>query len=174
MEINRNKIFLLGFMGCGKSTLGKKLANKLDIPFFDLDKIIEEQIGISIAEIFKTKGEEYFRTLETQVLKQLIYKQAKFVIATGGGAPCFNNNIELINESGTSIYLKYNEGILASRLINAKANRPLIANKTKEDLIVFITNLLKAREQFYLKSKIVVEGNNITANQITDLIFQNS
>jgi shikimate kinase len=63
---------------------------------------------------------------------------------------------------------------LASRLINAKANRPLIANKTKEDLIVFITNLLKAREQFYLKSKIVVEGNNITANQITDLIFQNS
>jgi shikimate kinase len=169
-----NKIFLLGFMGSGKSTLGKKLANKLNVPFFDLDKIIEEQIGISIAEIFKTKGEEYFRTLETQVLKQLIYKQAKFVIATGGGAPCFNNNIELINESGTSIYLKYNEGILASRLINAKANRPLIANKTKEDLIVFITNLLKAREQFYLKSKIVVEGNNITANQITDLIFQNS
>jgi shikimate kinase len=93
-----NKIFLLGFMGSGKSTLGKKLANKLNVPFFDLDKIIEEQIGISIAEIFKTKGEEYFRTLETQVLKQLIYKQAKFVIATGGGAPCFNNNIELINK----------------------------------------------------------------------------
>tara|TARA_R110001592_G_scaffold71166_3_gene217817 strand:- start:1089 stop:1565 length:477 start_codon:yes stop_codon:yes gene_type:complete len=158
-------------MGSGKSTLGKKLANKLELPFFDLDKSIEEQVGISISEIFKTKGEEYFRLLETQILNQLISKQSNFVIALGGGAPCFNNNMKLINEVGTSIYLKYNEGILASRLLNAKTNRPLIANKTKEELVDFITELLKEREQYYNQSKIIVEGNNITVNQVTDLLF---
>ena len=168
---NTNNIFLLGFMGCGKSTLGKKLAKKLGLEFFDLDKCIEEEAGVSISEIFKTKGEEHFRELETQVLTQLISNQTKYVVALGGGAPCFNDNMKLINEAGTSIYLKYNEGILASRLINAKTERPLIANKTKEELIDFISKLLSEREQYYNQSKIVVEGNNITVNQVTDLLL---
>lgn len=168
---NKNNIFLLGFMGCGKSTLGKKVAKKLDLPFFDLDKCIEEKAGVSISEIFKTKGEEYFRALESKVLISLINNQDNYVLSLGGGAPCFNDNMKLINELGTSIYLKYNEGILASRLINSKAERPLIANKTKEELIDFISKLLSKREQFYNQSKIVVEGNNITANQVVNLLF---
>lgn len=158
-------------MGCGKSTLGKKLAKKLGLDFYDLDKCIEEKAQLSIANIFKTKGEEQFRKLESEQLISLINNKSNYVVALGGGAPCFNDNMKLINEAGTSIYLKYNEGILASRLINAKAERPLIANKTKEELIDFISKLLSEREQFYNQSKIVVEGNNISVNQVVDLLL---
>ena len=171
MENSHNKIFLLGFMGSGKSTLGKKLAKKLDLPFFDLDKYIEEYTGVTISEIFKAKGELHFRELETQLLTKLISNNNRYLIAVGGGAPCFNNNIDLINNNGTSIYLKYNVGILASRLFIAKAERPLIANKTKEELVDFISKLLSEREQFYTQSKIVVEGNNINPKQVLDLLF---
>lgn len=174
MKLNQHKIFLLGFMGCGKSTLGKKLANKLGFQFFDLDKCIEEKVQMSITDIFKTKGEEQFRKLESEELINILNSNDNYIVALGGGAPCFNENMDLINKSGTSIYLKYNEGILASRLINAKAERPLIANKTKEELIDFIAELLKEREQYYLKSKLVIEGTNITVNQVTDLLFKNS
>lgn len=174
MKLIQHKIFLLGFMGCGKSTLGKKLANKLGFQFFDLDKCIEEKVQMSITDIFKTKGEEQFRKLESDELINILSSNDNYVVALGGGAPCFNENMDLINNSGTSIYLKYNEGILASRLINAKAERPLIVNKTKEELIDFIAKLLKEREQYYLKSKLVIEGTNITVNQVTDLLFKDS
>ena len=168
---NTNNIFLLGFMGCGKSTLGKKLAKKLGLEFFDLDKCIEEEVGVSITEIFKTKGEGHFRAIESKTLISLINNQDNYVVALGGGAPCFNDNMKLINETGTSIYLKYNEGILTSRLINAKTERPLKANKTKEELIDFISKLLSEREQYYNQSKIVVEGSNITVNQVAGLVL---
>ncbi|TXB66991.1 shikimate kinase [Vicingus serpentipes] len=174
MKLIQHKIFLLGFMGCGKSTLGKKLANKLGFQFFDLDKCIEEKVQMSITDIFKTKGEEQFRKLESDELINILNSNDNYVVALGGGAPCFNENMDLINNSGTSIYLKYNEGILASRLINAKAERPLIVNKTKEELIDFIAKLLKEREQYYLKSKLVIEGTNITVNEVTDLLFKDS
>lgn len=158
-------------MGCGKSTLGKKVAKKLDLPFFDLDKYIEEYTGVTIPEIFKAKGELHFRELETQLLTQLINNKDRYLIAVGGGTPCFNENIDLINNNGTSIYLKYNVGVLASRLLSSKAERPLIANKTKEELVDFISDLLSEREQFYNQSKIVVQGNNINSKQVLDLLF---
>jgi len=166
-----NKIVLIGFMGSGKSTLGKKLANQLNYQFIDLDKVVEEKSGLTISEIFETKGEASFRELETEELKNILSTNQKIVLAVGGGTPCFNNNIGLINESSLSIYIKYNAGILTSRLINAKTERPLISNKPKEELEQFVKELLEKREGFYLKSKKVIEGNNITVNQLMKLLF---
>jgi len=160
------KIFLIGFMGSGKTSLGKKLAKKLNLPFFDLDQLVEEQEHCLIIEIFKNKGEDYFRALETAVLKDLMQTNTDFVLSLGGGTPCFNNNMDIINQSGTSIYLKYNAGILTSRLLAAKQERPLIAEKNAEELKQFVDDLLTQRVSFYLQSKIIVEGATISVNEI--------
>lgn len=155
-------------MGSGKSTLGNKLANKLNLPFLDLDLLIEKQEHCTIAEVFNKKGEDYFRAIETAVLKDSVVSNQEFVLSLGGGTPCFNNNMEFINENGTSIYLKYNAGILTSRLLVAKQQRPLIADKNEEELKQFVVKLLTQREPFYNQCKIVVEGRNITANIVIE------
>lgn len=165
-----SKIFLIGFMCSGKTSLVKKLAKKLNVSFLDLDQLIENQEHCSITTIFNTKGEDYFRALETVVLKDVIDKNEHFVLSLGGGTPCFNNNMEIINQSGISIYLKYNAGILTSRLLDAKQTRPLIAGKNKEELNRFVVDLLAQREFFYHQSKFVVETNHITLSDIIKLI----
>lgn len=153
-------------MGSGKTSLGKKLANKLKLQFLDLDQLVEEQERCTVTEIFDNKGEDYFRALETAVLKDSILTNTDFVLSLGGGTPCFNNNMELINQAGKSIYLKYNAGILTSRLLLAKQERPLIAGKNKEELKQFVVELLTQREPFYNQCQLIVEGNNITTDTI--------
>lgn len=157
-------------MGSGKSTLGKKLANKLSKPFYDLDLIIEEGENKTITQIFEQKGEDYFREIEKKALQELINTNSEFVLSLGGGTPCFYNNMEFINANGTSIYLKYNVGILHSRLINAKTKRPLIKNKTDEELKQFVTEKLAKREMFYEKANLIMEDKNITVDSVLGLI----
>lgn len=157
-------------MGSGKTSLGKKLAKKLNLPFFDLDQRIEEQEHCSIDEIFNKKGEDYFRALETVVLKDTIATKPSFLLSLGGGTPCFNNNMDIINQSGTSIYLKYNAGILTSRLLTAKQKRPLIAGKNAEELKQFVEELLVKREPFYNQSKIIFEGATISIEEILKVL----
>jgi shikimate kinase len=165
------KIFLLGFMGSGKSTLGKKIANHLHVSFFDLDNEIENEEKSTVAQIFEKEGEEYFRLIEQKVLTQLINEEAVSVIALGGGTPCFYDNMKLINQSGTSIYIKYNSGILCSRLINAKITRPLIKGKSEQELKNYIENTLTQREVFYKQSKFIVEANNIKVEDVVGLLI---
>lgn len=157
-------------MGSGKSTLGKKLAKKLNQPFYDLDALIEKAANKSIIEIFEHEGQEYFRELEQHTLKELTNNNNDFVLALGGGTPCFYDNMNFINANGCSIYLKYNSGILCSRLINAKAERPLLKDKPDEQLKSFIDEKLIEREKFYLKSRFIIENKNITTNDIINLI----
>lgn len=161
-----NKIVLVGFMGSGKTTLGKKLANKLGYAFFDLDELIEEQEKLSISEIFSKQGENYFRTVEQKILNDKLDTNQPLVLSVGGGTPCFFDNMEFINKQATSIYLKYNAGMLYSRLSSAKAKRPLLTEKSDEELKDFIKKTLSEREGFYNQSKIVVESNNITVDTI--------
>jgi len=156
-------------MGSGKTTLAKKLAKKLNQPFVDLDIEIESRENLTIDQIFELKGENYFRSLEKEVLNDTVIKEVQFVMSVGGGTPCFFNNMEFINQSGTSIYLKYNAGILTSRLINAKVKRPLIVGLNESELKVFISNKLAERETHYNKSKFVVEGNNLKVEDLLNL-----
>lgn len=164
------RIFLLGYMGSGKSTLGKKLANKLSIPFVDLDAYIEKVQNKSISRIFAEDGEEYFRNSETEALKTLtqLYKSA--VVSLGGGAPCFNNNMEFVNQHGVSIYLKVENKILYGRLKKGKNKRPLIANLKGKELLQFIIKALHEREPYYSQATITIEDNNANADVLLEAI----
>lgn len=155
------KIFLIGFMGSGKTTIGKKLANKLTIPFLDIDEEVVNDEGKDISTIFELDGEDYFREKEHKKLAQLINENEAFVISTGGGTPCFKNNMDLMNANGATFYLKYSPEFLASRLKNALHKRPLLKNVTSSELNSFITSLLTEREFYYSQSQFTIEKINL-------------
>lgn len=160
------KIVLIGFMGSGKSKLGIKLARLLNLPFIDLDVFIENKFQQSIISIFHEKGEDYFREIESDTLKELLQSEEKFVLASGGGTPCFNNNMELINNWAISIYLDVAEKILFGRLKANKSDRPLIANLSDDELKVFIHKKLSERNQFYTRAQHIISDENINAKRI--------
>jgi shikimate kinase len=154
-------------MGVGKSSRGRKLAGRLGIRFADMDTIIEEQEGMSVQEIFSLKGEEWFRAKETEVLHQLGEEKDDMVISTGGGVPCFNNNMEFINSTGLSVYLKMSPEALVGRLTRSnKPVRPLLKGKTEKELLEYIRLKLGEREPFYLQSKKIVPAENLTTRII--------
>ena len=150
-------VYLIGFMGAGKTTISKLLANKFQLPFYDTDQEIEKNEKRSISDIFKKEGELYFRMLETELLKQY---NSKGIVACGGGLAIHNNNMELINSKGISIYLKASANHLYNQLKDDKQNRPLIANITNKKLKLHITKELKNRSPFYelARHTILVDG----------------
>ncbi len=151
------RIFLWGMMGSGKTFLLNLLAkNPIKLKLFDLDKIIENLTNKSISELFSQNGEEFFRSIEHQSLKDLINSHDNFVLATGGGTPCFYDNAQLMKNNGLTIYLKSNPKTLAQRLWPEKHNRPLISNfNTINNLEQYLTKLLQQREKFYLQAHII-------------------
>lgn len=153
-----NRIFLIGFMGCGKSTVGRNLARALNWKFIDLDQFIQEQEGLSITEIFNQQGEEVFRLLEKNALEKAATLE-NVVIATGGGAPCHHNNLERMKESGLTIYLKLEPEGLLERLLAARKSRPLIANKSDDELLLFIREKLAEREPFYNQASVIADAS---------------
>jgi len=162
-------VFLIGFMGCGKTTLGKKLARKLNYSFVDLDELIEKEVGCSISKIFQNEGEEAFREKEKNTLHTLTKKQ-NLVVSTGGGTPCFFNNLEFMNRSGITIYLKMTEGLLLSRLMQSENKRPLLKNKTEKELKNYISELLAKREPYYTMATKTIEVKNIKIADIIELV----
>src|SRR5688572_23576380 len=159
------KVFLIGMPGAGKSTLGRELAVLLNYPYFDLDAEIEQSAGISIPEIFSQFGEEYFRELESNILKKVSFSAEKAVIATGGGTPCFHNNLEFMNAHGLTVYLKAGPQILANRLVKTDlTNRPLFQGKTKDDLHHFLAETLAKRATFYAQAGIVFESLSLASD----------
>lgn len=166
MKNQGQNIILIGFMGCGKSTLGKKIAKQLNYEFVDMDELIEKSEKKTISKIFEENGEEYFRLQEHQLLQKYV-DSTKKLISTGGGAPCFYNNMELINKLGVSIYIKLSPKALVSRLANEKGKRPLINDLSNEELLHFITDSLSKREIFYNQAKIIY--NSFTESE-QDLI----
>ena len=159
-------IFLIGYMGSGKSTVGKRLAKKLNFNFIDLDSFIEEENKLTISEIFTKLGENEFRALEHNALKKLI-SNTHTVISCGGGTPCYYNNIELMNNNGITIYIKMSIDTLAQRLFNAKQKRPLVANlSTITELKKIINEQLEKREAFYQQAQYTVKGKNLNLNEL--------
>ncbi len=156
-------------MGCGKTTIGKMLAEKLDIEYFDTDAVIQNKSGISIQEIFKNQGEKLFRNWEQIVLQETLLKY-KCVISTGGGLPCYNDNVKWINKYGKSVYLNASSNILANRLKDNTYFRPLLADKNNIELEEFIEEHIKQRKQFYEKATITVLTDNLSPEQICEEI----
>ena len=157
------KIILLGYMGCGKSTTAKLLANSTSISFLDLDEIIEKHENSSVKNIFSEKGEIYFRKLEHQIFANLIQNPDSFILSLGGGTPCYSNNHEFLkNERVISIYLSASIPTLYERLLNSNSERPLIANKNPEEIKEFIAKNLFDRSYFYNQAqhKINVDGKS--------------
>lgn len=150
------RIILIGYMGAGKTTIGKELAKDLGLPFYDLDWYIESRMRKKISEIFAERGEEGFRVIE----RNMLHEVAEFedvVISCGGGTPCFFDNMEYMNENSDVIYLKATPEVLYNHLQMGKSVRPLIANKSKEELLDFIKEQLAYREQFYLKANHILD-----------------
>jgi len=162
-------IFLIGYMGCGKTTMGKKLSSRLNYPFIDLDLVLEEQAGKTIAQYFADHGEDTFRELESSVLKNTPYP-ANAIVSTGGGLPCFFDNMDWMKAHGRSVYIKLNAGMLASRLENNKDDRPILRHKHGEELISFIDEKLKEREPFYSQANIIADGMSLTAEKLEALL----
>jgi shikimate kinase len=156
-------IYLIGYMGSGKTTLAKKLSKQLQLSFLDTDLEIEKKENKSISDIFKDEGELHFRMLETALLSQL---NTKKIVACGGGIPMHNDNMSIINKKGISIYLKASANDLANRLKNKKQHRPLIANILNEELEDYIKEDLQQRSSFYALSHHTISINNKTKNEL--------
>ncbi|MBA4053114.1 MAG: shikimate kinase [Marivirga sp.] len=154
------KIYLIGMPGSGKTTLGRKLANELLSAFVDLDKEIEKSEGRSVQEIFAEKGEDYFRQIESRVLREWSASNESFVMATGGGTPCFYEGIEVINESGMSIFLDTPVATLLSRL-GKKTDRPLLHSTDMKGKEEKLHALRENRLQFYRQAKVIVENPDL-------------
>ena len=162
-------IYIIGFMGSGKTTAGKKLASLLGWSFIDLDNKVEEHTGKTIPEIFLQNGEAFFRTTETGLLKEL-RSHTNSVISTGGGTPCYSDNMDHMLKTGLTLYLKMTPDQLKSRLSESKGERPLLKDLDQERLQSFIEEKLADREKWYSQSEITVEGINLDINKLRLLV----
>lgn len=165
-------IFLIGYMGSGKTTLAKKLASKLELPFIDTDDEIVKEIGMSITEYFQLHGEEKFRELERKQLLKTAQQNA--IVSTGGGSPCFFDNMQWMNENGISVYLQMSPKSLFDRLSQSKPNkRPILIGKTEEELFNFITKKLTEREPFYQQAHLIIDHINTPIDDLIILLKKN-
>lgn len=156
-------------MGSGKTTVGKKLAKKLGFQFIDLDDMIERKYKIEVREFFQKYDEKSFRKIEHDTLN-LTFQLSDTVIATGGGAPCFFDNMELINQNGISVYIEMSNLSLFHRLSSSKKPRPLVQNKSQDELKQFINMHLEERLPYYSKAQISIKGENLDMDNLVKKI----
>ncbi len=154
-------IFLIGMMGAGKTYWAQRIADKLQSDWIDLDQMIEKETSMTIKEIFETNGEEFFRQKERDVLHTLSAIK-NIVIATGGGTPCFHNNMEWMNENGITIWIDEPLHVLLKRLLPEKQNRPLIQNLSDDELTIFLSDKMEERKLYYSKAQHHVSGEKIS------------
>ncbi|HLU87366.1 MAG TPA: shikimate kinase [Taishania sp.] len=167
-------IILVGYMGCGKSTLGKQLAKRYNLQFIDTDLLIETETQLKIPEIFIRFGENYFRELERKTIEKLA-KSDNLLISTGGGLPIYNNLMDELNKIGLTIYLKRPAKELANRVFNSKKKRPLTDGKSYDELVYFIESGLAKREPIYEQAQLIVDRTikNISSLELTINTFLN-
>ena len=167
-----NKIVLIGYMGVGKTVLGKKISENLKLAYYDLDDFIEKKVNLSVEDIFKSKGEIYFRRIERDCFEELMLKDESFVLSVGGGTPCYYENYKLLQgENVISVYLKASITMLVERLKTEKKTRPLVAQLTDEQLLEFVGKHLFERNFYYNKAKHTVEVDGKLTSEISEEII---
>lgn len=163
------RIYLIGFMGSGKSHWGRRWAATHEWPFYDLDDMVTSSERLSVTDIFEQKGEEYFRMRETLTLRRTLGIN-RAIIACGGGAPCFHGNMEWMNEQGFTIYLSATPAYLLQQVMNDRSQRPLLKNVNEAELLYFIQQKLAEREPFYQQAKLTLHADGLSANSLDAVI----
>ena len=158
-------------MGCGKTYWGREMSRKLGMPFFDLDEQVEQQAGKPITKIFAEEGEEYFRMLEKDVLYSITDRNETFVMACGGGTPCFFNSIDYMNRKGTTVWINCSVDCLYKRLLGEKEKRPLIRDLSDDELHQYITKKYFDRKIYYQQAKTILNEHEINLQKLVDLTF---
>lgn len=161
------RIFLIGYMGAGKTTVGRELAKALELEFLDLDHFIQARYQKTVSQLFQEVGEAEFRNIERNLLRE-VGEFENIIIATGGGAPCFFDNIDYMNKAGTTLYLKASPMALSTRLNTCKEKRPLIKDKNEDELHSFVKESLVKREPFYSQAQIVFETEELVCKEDAD------
>jgi len=162
-------VFLIGYMASGKTTAGRKLARQLGYAFEDTDELIKNMTGKSIEEIFDTDGEEAFRVLEHSVIRSLT-DRTNTVISTGGGAPCFFDNLNLMQKHGITVYLKLHPASIVKRISQSKTSRPLLKGLSQDQMLPWVSRHLEQREIYYNNAHIIFKGESPDLNELAGLI----
>jgi len=160
-------------MGSGKSTLGVKLARQIGYSFVDMDHLIEETAGMTVPGIFSDLGEEVFRKWEYDILQELCARE-KVVISTGGGAPCHSELMQIMNDHGTTVYIKLSPETLRKRIKNSRTERPLVKGKSDQELLDFIQSKLAERENYYNQADHTVNGINLQAGKVKEVLLESA
>jgi len=158
-------------MGSGKTTLGKKLASLMKLPFIDLDHYIETKEQNTISGLFEKKGEAAFRKIESVCLEEILQQKNRTVISLGGGTICFHSNLEKVKKSGTLIYVDLPPKVLVERIKNGKTKRPLFKNVAEQNMLEFVEQKLEERKSFYNQAHIIVNGLNLTPQHLYQTII---
>ena len=166
-------LFLVGYMGCGKSTLGRKLARRLGVDFIDTDALVEEREGASVADVFRYEGEERFREAERRVLDEVIAGASFAVVSTGGGLPTWRDNMPCMNTVGYTVYLRRSPEQIARRLSPyGRRKRPRLQGLDDEQLVAFMRGDMAAREPFYAQASLVVDCDPMSDDELVEHIVQ--
>jgi len=164
-------IFLVGYAGSGKSSMGRRLARRLGVPFVDTDQRVEASEGASVADIFHYQGEEYFRRLEREVIEQIVDESIHAVVSTGGGLPTWEDNMAWMNSRGVTVYLRRSaEQIIARMSPYGREKRPMFRGKSDEELLAFMTANMAERERFYAGARVDVDCNAMSDYQVQEYI----
>ena len=164
------KVFLIGLPGCGKSTIGKRLAGALNRPLVDMDREIEKSSGLPVVNIFAKYGESHFRKIETQILSYWCAQKHDFVLATGGGTPCFFSNMDIINKTGISIFLDTPVEEIARRMLQTEmAKRPLFAGQDESTIASRVSAMRKERLPFYLKARLTFSNSFVLEDLVAKI-----
>ncbi|MEA3480091.1 MAG: shikimate kinase [Bacteroidota bacterium] len=164
------RLFIVGFMGAGKTTIGRSLAKKLKYKFVDLDELFEDKFHFSIANFFDRFGEDKFREFEHQLLKQTIIEHDDLIISTGGGTPCFYDNMDIMNKNGLTLYIRMHEHSLKHRLLRSRRRRPVLPGLREDEMEAFINKLMEYREPIYQRANFTVKGEDLDIDEIVSLI----
>lgn len=163
------RLFIIGYKSSGKTTIGKRLAKKLNMEFIDLDDVIEKREGKSIPELYTLFGDTDFRTMEWEALREIV-KKDNVIVSTGGGAPCHCDNMNLMEKYGEVLYIKLDDKILVNRLKHAAKSRPIVLNKSEVELKEYVKDMRNRCEHHYQRAKYIIDGKGITVDKIIQVL----